>query len=66
MDCTETKYGFKWGLATIERHVEWKGHIILSVETPRETLQIRVTPTGYIRLDGGGPIKNAKNSKEKP
>lgn len=45
----ETAYGFKWGQATVERICCHKGHLILSVKTKREEIEIRITPSGLIR-----------------
>ena len=65
----ETNYGFKYGSATIERHIsdEKKGWVIIGVTTPKITLQVYVTKTGKVRIynyHGGEfaeqPIKEAK------
>ena len=45
-------FGFKWGNVTVTRvcthskHGRW-----LKVETPKELLEIRVTPSGLIRVE---------------
>ena len=49
LDLHETPYGFNWGHTQVERVASHMGHQILSVETPRERLEIRCTPTGLIR-----------------
>lgn len=48
----ETKYGFEWGAAKIERLFsdERKGWITLGVETPKNEMQIYITKTGKIRI----------------
>jgi hypothetical protein len=46
-----TAYGFKWGESTISRACEHKGHRIVMIETPRQRLMVRITPTGLIRVD---------------
>jgi hypothetical protein len=48
----ELKYGFKYGDATIKRHMsdEKKGWIILGLETSKRKLQIYVTKTGKVRI----------------
>ena len=48
----ETKYGFSWGAAEIER---WfsdnkKGWVTLGIKTPKQELQIYITKTGKIRI----------------
>ena len=42
--------GFCWGVAKVLRIMEHKGSIVIGIETPREELQIMVTPTGLIRI----------------
>ena len=44
-----TQFGFDWGAAKVERVCQHKGEVILSVKTPRQELEIRVTPSGLIR-----------------
>jgi hypothetical protein len=46
-----TQFGFKWGQVTVERWASHNGHLILGITTPRQVLQIRITPQGMIRLD---------------
>lgn len=48
----ELKYGFKYGDATIERHIsdEKKGWVVLGLETTKQKLQIYVTNTGKVRI----------------
>ena len=46
----EASYGFEWGACSIERVASGKWGVALSVKTPRQTLDIRVTPSGLIRL----------------
>lgn len=50
----ETQYGFIWGALTVTRciSVEKKTghHIVLELSTPRQKLQIQITPTGLIRV----------------
>jgi hypothetical protein len=47
---TETRYGFEYGAAKIERVMSHKGHVLLHVYTGKQLLSIRVTPSGLIRL----------------
>ena len=49
--CTRTPYGFKWGEADVACQAEIMGNIFLGVSTPRQSVTIRVTPTGLIRVD---------------
>ena len=56
----ETKYGFEWGAAKIERAASHNGHVILYITTPRERIHVRVTPTGLIRVEG--PMTNKGES----
>lgn len=54
MDYAETKYGFDWSCAKIERICsnEKKGWIVIGIKTPRykKHLQIYITRTGKIRI----------------
>ena len=54
----ETKYGFQYGAARIERlwSCEKRKWIMLGVETEKMAVDIHVTKTGKIRVfDRGGP-----------
>ena len=47
----ETQYGFKWGPAEVIRcasHPKWG--VMLDLETTKQRLEIRVTPSGIIRV----------------
>ena len=47
----ETPYGFQWGPALIERCVsDPKWGVVLTITTPKERYQVRVTPTGLVRV----------------
>lgn len=48
----ETRYGFAWGAAKIERCFsdEKKGWVTLLLETPKHTIQLYVTKTGKVRI----------------
>jgi hypothetical protein len=45
-----TRYGFEYGAARVERACSGKGYVVLRIETPRQIVDITVTPTGLIRL----------------
>lgn len=65
----EDKYGFTFGPATVERlfHTPMgveKPNVFLLVKTDREELQIKVTPTGFIRVLG--VKKRAKKFEPEP
>lgn len=47
----ETVYGFEYGAARISRHSSFKGHVMLMIETDRQCINIRVTPSGLIRIE---------------
>jgi hypothetical protein len=49
-----TKFGFHYGPAKVTRSWSHKGHVGLEVHTGKQTLDIRITPTGLIRV---GEIK---------
>lgn len=54
----ETKYGFQYGAADISRAFsdEKKGWVVLILKTPKHPrgLQIYVTKTGKVRINGEG------------
>lgn len=67
MHYAETKFGFDWGAARIERAFsdEKKGWVTLLLETPRrkggKRLQIYVTKTGKVRIhDSRGEWRQPK------
>lgn len=45
------QYGFSWGQVEVERLIEHKGHRLLRIRTKKQQLEIRVTPTGLIRIE---------------
>lgn len=48
----ETKYGFRYGPAIVERTAsDEKAGVLLAIRTPRKRLEIRVTPSGLIRME---------------
>jgi hypothetical protein len=51
MHYKETKYGFEYGSARVERTCSdnKKGWIVLTIITPRKRLQVYVTKTGLIK-----------------
>ena len=46
-----TPYGFEFGVALVERACSYKGHVVIEITTPRKRVNIRVTPSGLIRID---------------
>ena len=52
MNYQETKYGFDYGAAKIERKCsdDKKGWVCLGIETPKATLSVYVTKTGKVRI----------------
>jgi hypothetical protein len=51
-----TPYGFKWGPVEVQRWCsDDKGGVVIGLITKRESVEIRVTPTGLIRV--GAPVK---------
>jgi hypothetical protein len=55
MAARTTQYGFKFEAATVERLASHKGYAIIGVKTPRQMLEIQVTPTGLLKVRG--PVK---------
>jgi len=70
----ETRYGFEWGAAKVERCFsdEKKGWVTLQLQTPKHKngrgLQIYVTKTGKVRIHGADgewmpPAKKTRPAK---
>jgi len=48
----DTQYGFSWGPAEVTRICsDPKWGVIFQIKTAKESLEIRVTPKGFIRVD---------------
>ena len=62
MHYKEIKYGFEYGSAIIERLFsdDKKGWITIGIKTPKDDIQIYVTKTGKIRVQGRGEWKQEK------
>ena len=46
----ETKYGFEFGAASIQRDIsEPDGSVVVSITTKRSRLDIRITKSGFLR-----------------
>ena len=52
MNYQQTKYGFDYGSAKIERKCsdDKKGWVCIGIETPKATLSVYVTKTGKVRI----------------
>jgi hypothetical protein len=49
-----TNYGFIWGPVEVERSASTPNIWVLTLRTDRQMLEVRVTPTGLIRV--GAPL----------
>ena len=58
-----TQYGFKFGAAEYTRACSQSGYTWVLVKTPRQQLEICVTPTGFIRV--GEPHKYVTTDERK-
>lgn len=45
-----TTFGFDFGTASVERITSHRGHVVVAVNTAKERVFIRVTPSGLIRV----------------
>lgn len=67
MHFQNTKFGFEWGAAKVQRLCDddKKGWVIIEVVSPKNELQIYITKTGKIRvLDKNGEwVKPKKKTK---
>jgi hypothetical protein len=62
-----TPYGFVWGPATIERCVsDPKIGVVLTLTTPRQKYDIRVTPSGLVRINEIKPSPQEPAAPEPP
>lgn len=60
----ETRYGFEWGAAAVERQISHKGAVQFVVRSPRQEMTVYVTPTGLIRVvDGPKPLPKSRRRK---
>ena len=68
MHIKDTKYGFEYGAATVERCCsdETKGWVVISVATPRQRIDIYVTKTGKIRVHSNGTEYLPAPAKDAP
>jgi len=70
MHYQETKYGFEWGAAKVQRYFsdEKKGWVTLGIETPKHKrgLQIYITKTGKVRIHSDGGEWIAPNAQAQP
>lgn len=56
-----TQYGFEWGKAIVERVASTpKWGVVLDVRSSRHLVQIRVTPSGLIRV---GAVHKGKGTQ---
>ena len=56
----QTSHGFKWGpLETQRVFSTWDGGCILLIRGERQEIEVRVTPSGYVRV---GELKNRGHS----
>ena len=50
MASRETRYGFEYGAALVQRiHTFDDGSVVIGIATNREMLEVKITPTGFIR-----------------
>ena len=67
MHYKETRYGFEYGAAKVNRVFsdEKKGWVVLGIETPKHKhgLQIYVTKTGKVRIHSEGGEWTAPNDQ---
>lgn len=56
-----TEYGFEFGPAKVERAWSHQGHVGIMIHTGKQLLNIRVTPTGLIRV---GEVEKDWHAKE--
>lgn len=59
MHYQETKYGFEYGVANVQRLVsdKEKGWVTIGIATPKNEIQIYVTKTGKLRVHSGNGIE---------
>jgi hypothetical protein len=45
-----TPSGFQFGAAKVKRLASHKRYVVIGIETPKQMLQVTVTPTGVLRV----------------
>lgn len=51
-DTKITQFGFKWGPAHVQRLCsDKKWGVMMTIRTPKQFLDIRITPSGMIRVE---------------
>lgn len=58
MHYKETKYGFEYGAASVNRFFSNKktGAVFIEIKTPKQAIEIYVTKTGFIKIYQGQEI----------
>lgn len=59
MKGNDTEFGFVWGPVEVKRVTTHHGDAVIAVETNREIVYLRITPTGLIRVDAHTNKKQA-------
>jgi len=59
-----TAFGFEWGPALVERCASHNGHLVISITTRREIQHIRITPSGFIRIDKPATKRDRQTRKD--
>ena len=44
----ETRFGFEYGAAAVERACSHNGYVVILVKTPHQWLEVQVTPAGRV------------------
>ncbi len=59
-DLGETSHGFRWGPMDVQRVFStWDGGCILLIRGERQEIEVRVTPSGFVRV---GELRNRRHS----
>lgn len=53
----DTRFGFSWGPVKVERFTEHRGSVYLTLSTARQLVDVRVTPSGLIRIGEPRPLQ---------
>lgn len=66
MHYAESKYGFEYGAAKVDRLFsdEKKGWVTIGVTTPKASIQVYVTKTGKVRVFSDGEWLPKQGNKE--
>lgn len=63
---TDTRHGFVWGPVKVTRlYADPKAGVCVQVETDRQIVELRATPSGLLRVDKQNRVKRSTKAIDK-